>query len=76
MSASENRKLLGERLVQAGIISPDQLRIALTEQEGSKDASEPLGRILVRLGFVAEDVMREQLGEAVDKLSEQYDKIA
>lgn len=69
MSAAESRKLLGERLVQAGIISPDQLRIALTEQEGSKDASEPLGRILVRLGFVAEDIMREQLGEALGQES-------
>ncbi len=69
MSATENRKLLGEHLVQAGIISPDQLRIALTEQEENKAASEPLGRILVRLGFVAEDIMREQLGEALGQES-------
>ncbi len=69
MSTTQDRQLLGERLVQAGIISPDQLRIALTEQEGNKASSEPLGRILVRLGFVAEDVMREQLGEALGQES-------
>ena len=60
------RKLLGERLVEAGIISPDQLRIALTEQE---ESTEPLGRILIRLGFVGEAVMREQLGEALGQES-------
>lgn len=57
---------LGERLVHAGIISSDQLRIALTEQEV---AGDPLGRILVRLGFVTEAVLREQLGEALGQQS-------
>lgn len=64
-----NPKLLGQRLVEAGIISADQLRIALTEQEENKTAGEPIGRILVRLGFVAEDVMREQLGQALGQES-------
>ncbi len=66
--APSQRKYLGERLIEAGIVSADQLRIALTEQE-ERGAGEPLGRILVRLGFVAEDVMREQLGEALGQES-------
>ena len=57
---------LGERLVEAGIVSGDQLRIALTEQDRD---GEPLGRILIRLGFVTEAVMREQLGEALGQES-------
>jgi len=57
---------LGERLVEAGIVSADQLRIALTEQ--ARDGA-PLGRILIRLGFVTEAVMREQLGEALGQES-------
>jgi len=59
-------RLLGERLVDSGIVSRDQLRIALTEQQASE---EPLGRILVRLGFATEAVMREQLGQALGQES-------
>ena len=66
MSAVKNRKLLGERLIDAGVISADQLRIALTEQ---KHEGEPLGRILIRLGFVTEEIMRRQLGEALGQES-------
>ncbi|MDZ7748275.1 MAG: ATPase, T2SS/T4P/T4SS family [Halofilum sp. (in: g-proteobacteria)] len=65
-AATDARAPLGRRLVAGGIISADQLRIALTEQ-GQGD--EALGRILVRLGFVAEAVMREQLGEALGRAS-------
>jgi len=66
VAVASNRKLLGERLIDAGIISADQLRIALTEQ---KHEGEPLGRILIRLGFVTEEVMRQQLGEALGQES-------
>jgi general secretion pathway protein E/type IV pilus assembly protein PilB len=63
---AERPRRLGERLVEAGIVSHDQLRIALTEQDRD---GEPLGRILIRLGFVTEAVMREQLGEALGQES-------
>jgi len=66
VAATGQRRLLGERLIEDGIISPDQLRIALTEQA---EGGEPLGRILIRLGFVSEAVMREQLGEALGQES-------
>ena len=57
--AEQRKKLrLGELLVQQGLITPDQLRIALTEQ---KHNNMPLGRLLVRLGFVTEAVIRDIL---------------
>mgnify|MGYP001450523583 CR=1 FL=1 len=59
---------LGQILVSKGVISDDQLRIALQEQGKTH---QPLGRLLVRLGFLSEatirDVLSENLGhESVD----------
>lgn len=59
-------RLLGELLLQQGLISKDQLRIALTEQQKT---GEQLGRLLVGLGFVGESVMRDSLGEALGRES-------
>ena len=42
---------LGQTLLTKGIISQDQLNIALTEQKRFKS---PLGKVLVTLGFVTE----------------------
>ena len=49
---------IGELLVVKGVVSQDQIRIALTEQ---KRRHEPLGRILVRLGFATDGVIRDVL---------------
>jgi type IV pilus assembly protein PilB len=54
------RQQLGELLVAKGLITPDQLRVALTEQ---KQKNERLGRILTRLGLVSESVLRDALAE-------------
>ena len=53
---------LGERLVEQGKVSPDQLMIALTEHNRS---GQRLGEILVSMGFVAESVVREAVGNYV-----------
>lgn len=53
---------LGERLVNAGLITEDQLQVALTEQSRR---DEPLGRILVRLGLISEGMLRDTLGESL-----------
>ena len=53
---------LGERLVEQGHISPDQLTIALTEH---KKTNQRLGEILVAMGFVEVDVVREAVGSYV-----------
>ena len=55
-------------LLEKGVISEDQLRIAIQEQNKSH---QPLGRLLVSLGFLSEatirDVLSENLGhESVD----------
>src|SRR5574340_139092 len=65
---SQLQQPLGRILVDRGVISDDQLRIALQEQSKSH---QPLGRLLVRLGFLSEatirDVLSENLGqESVD----------
>ena len=49
-------------MVQQGLISQDQLRIALTEQEHSE---LPLGRQLVLLGFVTETMVRDVVADTI-----------
>ena len=51
---------IGEKLYSKGVVSEDQVRIALTEQRRS---GEHLGRILVRLGFATEALIRDVLGD-------------
>lgn len=61
--AEQRRKLrLGELMVQQGLISQDQLRIALMEQDQN---NIPLGRQLVRLGFVTEVMVRDLVAHTV-----------
>ena len=57
-AAATDSGRLGELLVAKGVVSEDQLRIALTER---KHSHEPVGRILVRFGFVTEGVVRDML---------------
>ncbi len=62
-SAEARRKArLGELLVQQGLITADQLRIALTEQRSQR---MPIGRLLVRLGFVTEGVVRDIMARTI-----------
>lgn len=64
---AEKPKLpLGSLLIQKGVISDDQLRIALIEQ---KRTGEPLGKLLIALGFVTEATVREALSENLDQQS-------
>jgi type II secretory ATPase GspE/PulE/Tfp pilus assembly ATPase PilB-like protein len=62
---------LGEWLTSQGVISHDQLKIALTEQRTS---GLPLGRQLISLGFLGESMLRDVLarnaGEASIELSQ------
>jgi type II secretory ATPase GspE/PulE/Tfp pilus assembly ATPase PilB-like protein len=60
MDGSAPRRRLGEQLIERGLIGPDQLRIALTEQ---KQRGRPLGEVLVALGFLQDETLREVLAE-------------
>jgi type II secretory ATPase GspE/PulE/Tfp pilus assembly ATPase PilB-like protein len=63
----QRRKLrLGELMMQQGLISQDQLRIALIEQEQN---NIPLGRQLVRLGFVSESMVRDLVAHTIGQES-------
>ena len=52
---------IGDRLIEMGIISADQLQIALTEQRRTKKL---LGVILTEMGFVTESALGEVLAES------------
>jgi type II secretory ATPase GspE/PulE/Tfp pilus assembly ATPase PilB-like protein len=60
------KKRLGEELVDRGLITKDQVQIALIEQ---KKTGKPLGEALIALGFVTEAIMRDALGEMLGKES-------
>lgn len=65
--AEQRRKLrLGELMVQQGLISQDQLRIALIEHQQN---NIPLGRQLVRLGFVSEAMVRDMVAHTIGQES-------
>ena len=66
MNAPISQLPLGQTLLARGVISPDQLNIALVEQRKSKTA---LGKILVRLGFVTEATIRDTLSESLGQVA-------
>jgi type II secretory ATPase GspE/PulE/Tfp pilus assembly ATPase PilB-like protein len=57
---------LGEILVHRGVTTPDQIDIALTEQRRTR---EHLGKILVRLGFATEAIIRDVIGGVIGQES-------
>ena len=74
----EVREKLGQQLLDKGLISFDQLEIAITEQ---KKNGRLLGEVLVGLGFVSESVMRDALSQvlgiaSVDLASVVPDRVA
>ena len=65
--AEQRKKLrIGELLIQQGLITPDQLGIALAEQ---KQNNIPIGRLLVRLGFITEAAIRDIMARTVGQES-------
>ena len=57
---------LGEWLATQGLISHDQLRIALLEQAAS---GLPLGRQLIELGFISDTLLRDELARNAGEAS-------
>jgi len=66
MAELRKKLRLGELLVQQGLISTDQLAIALAEQRRS---NIPIGRLLVRLGFVTETAIRDIMARTIGQES-------
>ena len=58
--AQQAKRHLGQILISQGVITEDQLRIALLEQ---LKTNQPVGRLLVQLGFVSEATLRDALSE-------------
>jgi type II secretory ATPase GspE/PulE/Tfp pilus assembly ATPase PilB-like protein len=65
-SSNPPRRLLGQILIGLGLISEDQLRIALLEQNRN---AIPIGRILVQLGFISEAALRDALSQSLGRQS-------
>jgi len=63
---SPQQRQLGQILIGKRILSEDQLRIALLEQQKS---NQPVGKLLVSLGFVSEATLRDALSESLGKQS-------
>ncbi len=57
---------LGDILIEMGVMTPDQLSIALLEQ---KRTGKQLGRIIVELGFATEAIVRDALSESLGQES-------
>ena len=65
-ASAPHHRQLGQVLIAKGILSEDQLRIALLEQMKS---NRPVGKLLVSLGFVSEATLRDALSESLGKRS-------
>ena len=63
---SAPKKRLGDQLIDKGVVTSDQVAIAITEQ---KKSGKPLGQTLVDLGFVSESIMRDMLSESMGRQS-------
>jgi len=59
-AATAAKRHIGQILISQGILTEDQLRIALLEQMKSK---LPVGKLVVNLGFVSEATLRDALSE-------------
>jgi len=59
-AAHDNRRQLGQLMVDEGFLTLDQLSAALAEQDRS---GRPLGKVLVALGFVSEGAVANALAE-------------
>lgn len=61
-------QMIGDKLVQRGLISPDQLQIALKTQKQDSAAAGGgammLGSVLIKLGFITESALGEVLAES------------
>ncbi len=65
-------KRIGDQLIDMGIISRDQLKIALLEQKRSKGQ---IGEILVQLGFLTEAVLNDALRESFGQSDTDFKEI-
>ncbi len=66
MTEQRKKVRLGDLLIQQGLLTPDQLSIALAEQ---RVEAIPLGRMVVRLGFATESAIRDAMARTIGQES-------
>ncbi len=59
-AAGDGSGRIGDRLVERGLITPDQLNVSLQEKKGS---GKLLGEVLVDLGFITQETLTNFLAE-------------
>ncbi|MGB2706314.1 MAG: hypothetical protein WBC74_05635, partial [Candidatus Omnitrophota bacterium] len=65
--SAKQKRLLGQELVKAGLLTSEQLEFALKEQRKLKGKSrERLGEIIIRCGFIEEKLMIHFLEKYLD----------
>lgn len=63
LTEQRTKRTLGDLLVEKGLITSDQLQIAVAEQARRQAA---IGRVLVELGMTTEAVIRDALCEFLE----------
>src|SRR3989304_6270484 len=71
-ASPQAKRHIGQILISQGILTEDQLRIALLEQLKSR---QPVGKLLVQLGFVSEATLRDALSEKLGLQSVELSQI-
>lgn len=64
LSKDKPAQHLGVKLIEKGLITSDQLEVALREQRAHPTAKKMLGDLLVSMGFVTEEGLTEALVES------------
>src|SRR5436190_14302829 len=64
-SIVNRRERIGERLVQAGVVSPEQLRAALDKQRERPESR--IGDILVDMGLASREAVEQQIRAQVEE---------
>ncbi|MDJ0872317.1 MAG: secretion system protein E, partial [Gammaproteobacteria bacterium] len=72
MTPRRETNYIGQILVEKGIVSQDQVDIALTEQ---KKTNRHLGKTLVALGFATEAVIRDVLSGVLGQESVDLNRV-
>jgi general secretion pathway protein E/type IV pilus assembly protein PilB len=60
-NSGKNNKRIGDRLIEQGVLTQDQLKVALYEKQKS---GRLIGEVLVELGFITADILSATLSEA------------
>lgn len=71
---SNSKKLIGQMLVESGLITNEQLTEALSAQQNSKFIKK-LGQVLIEMGFVSKERLLDFLSTQIDAIIKEYEAL-